>query len=216
MPDEVPKKKRGRPKGSTDKKQRKVSNPDRTSVPKGMEAYNANLHAFLDYITPETRGSRFDLPELKRRFEKYKQACVEFGMRASNINAYRALGIHTQLVFDYVNGVVDCPEETRSFLIEVGEYCASYREMLGIDGKIHPATLIFWQRNYDGLKDQHEQVIINRSQTEEATSENELAKKYLENASVVALPDKSGTESTVREETTIETAVDKLLKESLD
>lgn len=214
MPDEAPKKKRGRPKGSTDKKPRKIS--DRMSVPDDLKDYNANVMAFLEYVTPETRGNRFDLPELKRRFDRYRQACVDFNIRPSNLNAYRALGFQKQLVFDYINGLIDCPEDTRLFLIDVGEYCASYREMLGIDGKIHPATLIFWQRNYDGLKDQHEQVIINRSQPEEIVNENELAKKYLENASVAALPDKSETESTVHEETTIETTVDKLLKESLD
>lgn len=214
MPDEAPKKKRGRPKGSTDKKPRKIS--DRMSIPDDLKDYNTNVMAFLEYVTPETRGNRFDLPELKKRFDRYRQACVDFSVRPSNLNAYRALGFQKQLVFDYINGLVDCPEDTRLFLIDVGEYCASYREMLGIDGKIHPATLIFWQRNYDGLKDQHEQVIINRSQPEEIVNENELAKKYLENASVAALPDKSETENTVHEEATIETTVDKLLKESLD
>lgn len=211
MPDEQPKRKRGRPKGSTDKKQRKSSSGSRMSVPDDLKDYNANVMAFLEYVTPETKGNRFDLPELKRRFDKYRKACVEFNIRPANLNAYRALGIHQQLVFDYVNGVVDCPPETVDFLKSVGEYCASYREMLGIDGKIHPATLIFWQRNYDGLKDQHEQVIINRSQPEEIVNENELAKKYLENASVAALPDNSA-ENSVREETT----VDKLIKETLD
>lgn len=210
MPDEQPKRKRGRPKGSTDKKQRKTA--DHMSVPDNLKEYNSNVMAFLEYVTPETRGSRFDLPELERRFARYRQACVDFGIKPSNLNAYRALGIHTQLVFDYVNGIVDCPPETVDFLKTVGEYCAAYREMLGIDGKIHPATLIFWQRNYDGLKDQHEQVIINRSQPEEIANENELAKKYLENASVVALPDKSTESNSVREEGT----VDKLLKETLD
>lgn len=209
MPGEKPKRKPGRPKGSTDKKQRKGS--DRMSVPDDLKDYNDNVLAFLEYITPETKGSKFDLPELKRRFAKYRKACLDFGIRPANLNAYRALGLHKVTVFDWINGSIDCPEDTRDFLIDVSEYCASYREMLGIDGKIHPATLIFWQRNYDGLKDQHEQVIINRSQPEEIVNENELAKKYLENASVTALPDNSA-ENSVREETT----TDKTIKETLD
>ena len=29
----------------------------------------------------------------------------------------------------------------------------TYREILGSEGKLNPSTLIFWQKNYDGLKD---------------------------------------------------------------
>ena len=191
---------RGRPKGSKDSKQRKRRdiNPrggSRFEVRDEMKAYNANTIAFLNAVTPETKGSKYNLPELQKRFKNYLVACEMYGVRPSNMNAYRALGLHKTNVFEWINGVRDCPQDTRDFLIDVSEYCSSYRENLGIDGKIHPATLIFWQRNFDGLKDQHEQVIINRSTVEETASEEELAKKYLESASITALPDNSNPES---------------------
>lgn len=212
MPDEEVKRKRGRPKGSKSSYPKNRKPADKISVPEGMQGYNANVIAFLEYITPESKGDKYNLPEMKERFKRYIQACADFGIRPSNMNAYRALGIHKANVFDWINGLRECPEDTRDFLIDVSEYCASYRENLGIDGKIHPATLIFWQRNYDGLKDQHEQVIINRSSAEETVNENELSKRYLENASVVALPDKSDESQSVQ----IETTVDSVLKETLD
>ncbi|MBO7714617.1 MAG: hypothetical protein J6S85_13660 [Methanobrevibacter sp.] len=204
---------RGRPKGSKDSKQRKRRdiNPrggSRFEVRDEMKAYNANTIAFLNAVTPETKGSKYNLPELQKRFKNYLVACEMYGVRPSNMNAYRALGLHKTNVFEWINGVRDCPQDTRDFLIDVSEYCSSYRENLGIDGKIHPATLIFWQRNFDGLKDQHEQVIINRSTVEETASEEELAKKYLESASITALPDNPNSESVLGRNTE-----DELVKE---
>lgn len=204
---------RGRPKGSKDSKQRKRRdiNPrggSRFEVRDEMKAYNANTIAFLNAVTPETKGSKYNLPELQKRFKNYLVACEMYGVRPSNMNAYRALGLHKTNVFEWINGVRDCPQDTRDFLIDVSEYCSSYRENLGIDGKIHPATLIFWQRNFDGLKDQHEQVIINRSTVEETASEEELAKKYLESASITALTDNPNSESVLGRNTE-----DELVKE---
>ena len=40
------------------------------------------------------------------------------------------------------------------------------REQLMSDGKINPVTGIFWQKNWDGLKDQQEVVIEPRRQVE--------------------------------------------------
>ncbi len=38
-------------------------------------------------------------------------------------------------------------------------FCASYREQLGADGKLNPVTLVWWQKNYDGLVDKSEVVL---------------------------------------------------------
>ena len=48
------------------------------------------------------------------------------------------------------------------------------REQLMSDGKINPVTGIFWQKNWDGLKDQQEVVIEPRKQIEAEQSPEDI------------------------------------------
>jgi hypothetical protein len=45
------------------------------------------------------------------------------------------------------------------FIKKVRKICAGNREFLMQDGKINPITGIFWQKNYDGLKDVQDVVL---------------------------------------------------------
>lgn len=54
------------------------------------------------------------------------------------------------------------------------------------DGKINPVTGIFWQKNYDGLRDQTELAIAPVNPLGEGKSAEELAKKYSEDAYIDA------------------------------
>lgn len=50
------------------------------------------------------------------------------------------------------------------------------------DGKVNPVTGIFWQKNYDGLRDQQEVVLTpNTSPLGEQADAESLKQKYLEN-----------------------------------
>ena len=48
------------------------------------------------------------------------------------------------------------------------------REQLMSDGKINPVTGIFWQKNWDGLKDQQEVFVEARKQIEADQSPEEV------------------------------------------
>ncbi|CAJ0600759.1 unnamed protein product [Cylicocyclus nassatus] len=54
----------------------------------------------------------------------------------------------------------DIPEMERRFL----------REGLMADGKVNPVTGIFWQKNYDGLRDQQEVVVAPRNRPSRRSS----------------------------------------------
>ena len=43
---------------------------------------------------------------------------------------------------------------------------SSIREQLAASGKLNPVTAIFWQKNFDGLKDQQEVIVEPRKQIE--------------------------------------------------
>jgi hypothetical protein len=72
-----------------------------------------------------------------------------------------------------------------------------YREGLMEDGKVNPVTGIFWQKNYDGMKDQQEVVLTpNTSPLGEQKDTEALKQKYLESTYGVAeLPE--GAESEI-------------------
>ena len=48
--------------------------------------------------------------------------------------------------------------EVREFCIQVKKTCAMFRESLVKDGKLNPVIGIFWQRNFDGLRNDTEVV----------------------------------------------------------
>ena len=81
-----------------------------------------------------------------------------------------------------------------------------YREGLMEDGKVNPVTGIFWQKNYDGMKDQQEVVLTpNQNPLGEQKDAESLKQKYLENTYGVAeLPEKQALELPEKEVKVIE------------
>ena len=76
-----------------------------------------------------------------------------------------------------------------TFIKKVRQFCATYREGLMEDGKVNPVTGIFWQKNYDGMKDQTEMVVTPNNPLGDAADTQALAQKYLDNADIVDMPE---------------------------
>ena len=49
--------------------------------------------------------------------------------------------------------------------------------MLGADGKINPVTLVWWQKNYDGMVDKQEVVITPKNPLGDMVDPKELEAK---------------------------------------
>lgn len=74
------------------------------------------------------------------------------------------------------------------------------------DGKVNPVTGIFWQKNYDGLKDQQEVVVTPNNPLGEMGDTERIKQKYLD-AGYNVLPEVAeGAESaeSAQEITTVE------------
>ncbi len=56
------------------------------------------------------------------------------------------------------------------------EIMSSIREQLAASGKLNPVTAIFWQKNFDGLKDQQEVIVEPRKQIEADQTPEEVQK----------------------------------------
>lgn len=181
-----------RPKGATDTKPRKPrsdgnlvasqnspviqdQNPD---LPMG---YNTRRIAFMQAILPTEPLDYNDVTEMERRFKRYLELCAQWDMKIGNQAAYAAIGIDKGTAWEWENR--STANVARSdFIKKVRQFCAMYREGLMEDGKVNPVTGIFWQKNYDGLRDQQEVVLTpNTSPLGEQADAESLKQKYLEN-----------------------------------
>lgn len=177
----------GRPKGSKDKQKRKERFDKNLPYPLSDDAeYNAKIIDFYRAVRPKTPADKRNITEMYERFEHYLDVCQERGMRVSNMAAYMAIGVSSQQFGFWLNQGEN--KDLKEFCQYVNSCCSTYRESIMIDNKINPATGIFWQKNYDGLKDQQEHV-IQATMSDDIIDMDSLAKRYLESAaSTVALP----------------------------
>ena len=201
-----------RTKGAKDKKPRARS--AESSKLKGIvadhnpslpEGYNTRRIAFMQEILPTEPLDHNDVDEMERRFVRYLQKCAEWDMKIGNQAAYAAIGINKDLVYEWTVRRQTNPRRTE-FVKKVQQFCAMYREGLMEDGKVNPVTGIFWQKNYDGMKDQQEVVLTpNQNPLGEQKDAESLKQKYLENTYGVAeLPEKQALELPEKEVKVIE------------
>lgn len=118
-----------------------------------------------------------NVEEMEQRFYKYLQWCDEHGVKVSNQSAYLAMGINKEDAYEWSNGIYRT--QAHSDLIKrVKQICAITRENMMADGKLNPVVGIFWQKNYDGFKDQQEVVLTPNKNRIEDVDEQELINKY--------------------------------------
>lgn len=145
------------------------------------EGYNAKVTAFMMEIMPKEPLDLQDVPEMERRFLNYVQKCSEWDMKVGNQAAYMAIGITKEQAWEWENVTKGNPARTY-FIKKVRQFCGVFREGLMQDGKVNPVTGIFWQKNYDGMKDQTEMVLTPNNPLGEQKDMKALEQKYLESA----------------------------------
>lgn len=186
-----------RTQGAKDKQPRKSSPTGEargiTKEPEVEEGYNTRRIRFMREILPTEPLNYNDVAEMERRFANYLELCAVWDMKIGNQAAYAAIGISKELAWEWENRSQGNPTR-RDFIKKVRQFCAMYREGLMEDGKVNPVTGIFWQKNYDGMKDQQEVVLTpNTSPLGEQQDTEALKQKYLENTYGIAgeLPEHS-------------------------
>ena len=171
--------------------------------PELPENYNREQIAFMMEIMPTEPLDSNDVEEMERRFNRYLQKCAERDMKVSNQAAYIAIGITKDNVYDWTVRSSTNPKRS-DFIKKVQQICAFYRESLMANGKINPVVGIFWQKNYDGMRDQQEVVLTpNQSPLGEQKDAESLRQKYLESTYNLAESENSqkGAESAERDST---------------
>lgn len=180
------KKKRGRPKGSkssytvTEKalSQRRDAAESHKIIIDSDEKYEYNtrlINHIMQIHEIGQQANKNDINSLKSCFINYLKLCQANGFPAQNMAAYSAMGFDARS-FDAFSKKDD--PDIREFAAFVKRTCAMFREGMVSDGKINPVIGIFWQRNYDGLRNDTEQVQAANEQSDDELSNKAYKEKY--------------------------------------
>lgn len=167
------------------------------------EGYNTQMIMFMREVMPEEPIDINDVEEMNRRFTRYLDICAKYDKKIGNLAAYAAIGITKEQAKDFEVNNKSNPARAY-FIKKVRQFCSMYREGLMQDGKVNPVTGIFWQKNYDGLKDQQEVVVTPNNPLGEMGDTERIKQKYLD-AGYNVLPEVAeSAESTLPEPGTVE------------
>ena len=140
------------------------------------EDYNARLitHIMRIHEIAATADHK-DINSLKACFINYLQLCQEDGFSVSNLAAYSAMRFSNE---QWIYWSRKDDPEIKEFVSLVKQTCAMFRENLVSDGKLNPVIGIFWQRNFDGLRNDTEQVQAIRDQDNDEYTSRSYKEKY--------------------------------------
>ena len=179
------KRKPGRPKGSkgkgytlTEKALAQRRENTTMPIPKTEEDIDYNTRLIRHIMQVNEIGShadRNDILSLKSCFVAYLQLCEKNQCPVSNLAAYASIGMDYP-TFSYFARKDD--PEIRAFCASVRKTCAMFREHLVSGNKLNPVIGIFWQRNFDGLRNDTEQVQAAQEQEEDGNYGNSYKEKY--------------------------------------
>ena len=137
---------------------------------------NARYANFVLAIAAIGRGAdRNDVNDLRMRFYAYVELAAQTNNKLSNMNAYMSMGLTGTKVSQLMQHGT---QEQKDLLEEVKMICGGYRESLMSDGQLTPSTGMFWQKNYDGLRDATEHIVVPGDPLGEMRSKREIAEKY--------------------------------------
>ena len=139
--------------------------------------YNTRLIAHIMQVQEiATHVDKRDPVSLRSAFINYLRLCQENGFRVSNMAAYCAMGVSHTCVDTWLKSN---KEEFKELALFVKTTCALSREELISDNKLNPVIGIFWQRNFDGLRnDTEQQQVIPGNDSDDMTSAQEYRQKY--------------------------------------
>lgn len=139
----------------------------------------SKITAFMMVVQNISVGRNIkDTNDLRRRFYTYLAMSEACNMRVGNMNAYHAMGITIQQAWAWKTGGPGSTPERRELVAEVDAVCSGSREMLAAMGQINPVLAIFWQKNFDGLRDVQEHSVYQGDPLGEKRSAQDIAEQY--------------------------------------
>lgn len=137
---------------------------------------NAKYAGVLATILRWGPVGKSDVDALEKRFWNFVDYCMEHDVKVTNQVTYLAMGITKDDVYNWENDRTRSPAHSE-LIKKVKSFCAAYREMLGADGRLNPVTLVWWQKNYDGLVDKSEVVLTPNNPLGTITDQKQLEER---------------------------------------
>lgn len=116
-----------------------------------------------------------NIDDLRMRFYSYLELAQRCNMKVSNLCAYLSVGMTYSKAYKQMK---DGSDAVKDLLYEIQAVCGSYRETITGEGKLNPITSIFWQKNFDGLKDRSEQTVTVQDPLGKAINTDDIKQKY--------------------------------------
>lgn len=142
------------------------------------ELSNTKMATFL--LAVESIRREADVNDINSLYEclnKYIALCGQSNMRITNLTAYEACGISSRTIDAWLSGQNRSSQpEYKEFAETLKGICRAYREQLGIEGKINPVSVIWWQKAHDGMREDTAVHVVEDEQ-KDFTAE-EISKKY--------------------------------------
>ena len=133
--------------------------------------------ALMEIYTWE-KPDRHDVQAMEEAFMKYMRFCADNQVQMTNMTAYYVLGIDKDTAHEWAVRRKGTKEQ-QEFILKVRQLLSANREMLMSQGAVKEAVGIFWQKNYDGFRDNTEIVVTPNTQKEEYDAD-EIRQKYIE------------------------------------
>lgn len=152
---------------------------DNTPVDKELNAIMINHCLDIFHMKePDLSNSN----EVKNAIDYYFNSCITKGLKPGNLGLYTAIGLDKRQVNDLLNGRIklNASPATIGHIKKACKALSLYRESLGAEGKLNPATLIFWQKNFDHMKDVQKIDIDTNTAPKADLSPDEIQQKLLE------------------------------------
>lgn len=128
-----------------------------------------------------------DSEQLRDRAIEYLNYCIDNDSRPGNMGLYSAWGLSRQAVSQALQSGSSSPriDTIRKSL----DILANIREKLMAEGKINPVTGIFWQKNFDGMKDVQDVVLTPNTQDPQQVATEIAARHQIGQAERPELPE---------------------------
>ena len=144
------------------------------------DAASQGLPAFTVKVAALGASANTEDPEqMYANFLKYLKFCEAYKVPVGNLGAYASMGISKEDASRYLSGARRAEDPRYKELIQiVKNTCATYREAMMATNKIAPATGIFWQKNFDNMKDVQDIVVAGNDPLGEKKDPAEIINKY--------------------------------------
>ena len=143
--------------------------------------YNARMieHTLMVHQIGQNTNPK-DINSLRSAFYSFLTLCQQNGFKPNNIAMSVALHVSPWTLKQWASGATTNPE-LKEFAAMALSICSMAREQLISDNKINPVIGIFWQRNYDGLRNDTEQIQTPNNQdvhSDDPKSPSDYIKQY--------------------------------------